>query len=180
MKLNRLIVKSQSGFLPGDSCMSQLLSITHEIYESFDCNLETRGSFLDISKAFDRVWHEGLLFKLKSNGIDGPLFDLLKNYLHNRKQRVDLNGQTSDWAQVKAGVPQGSVLGPLLFLVYINDLPDRLKTNAKLFADDTSIFSVVNDMSHIINLILTYHKLINGHFSGKCCLTQTPTYRLLK
>ena len=79
--------------------------------------------------------------------IEGPLFDLLKNYLHNRKQRVVLNGQTSDWAEVKAGVPQGSVLGPLLFLVYINDLPDGLKTNAKLFADDTSLFSIVNDVN---------------------------------
>ena len=146
LRENNLLVKSQSGFLPGDSCISQLLSITHEIYQSLDCNLETRGVFLDISKAFDRVWHKGLLFKLKSNGIDGPLFNLLKNYLHNRKQRVVLNGQTSDWAEIKAGVPQGSVLGPLLFLIYINDLPEGLQTNAKLFADDTSIFSTVNDV----------------------------------
>ena len=133
--------------MPGDSCISQLLSITHEIYQSLDCNLETRGIFLDISKAFDRVWHKGLLFKLKSNGIDGPLFNLLKNYLHNRKQRVVLNGQTSDWSEIKAGVPQGSVLGPLLFLIYINDLPEGLQTNARLFADDTSIFSTVNDIN---------------------------------
>ena len=96
LRENNLLVKSQSGFLPGDSCISQLLSITHEIYQSLDCNIETRGIFLDISKAFDRVWHKGLLFKLKSNGIDGPLFNLLRNYLHNRKQRVVLNGQTSD------------------------------------------------------------------------------------
>ena len=146
-KVNDLLVKCQSGFLPGDSCVSQLLCISHEIYKSFDCNpsLETRGVFLDISKAFDRVWHEGLLFKLKSNGIDGPLFSLLENYLRNRKQRVVLNGQTSNWAEVNAGVPQGSVLGPLLFLIYINDLPDNLNSNVKLFADDTSIFSVVNN-----------------------------------
>ena len=65
LKSNELLAKSQSGFLPGDSCILQLLSITHEIYKSFDCNLETRGLFLDISKAFDRVWHQGLLFKLK-------------------------------------------------------------------------------------------------------------------
>ena len=98
-----------------------------------------------ISKAFDRVWHKGLLFKLKSYGIDGLLFNLLESYLHNHKQRVVLNGQTSNWASVNAGVPQGSILGPLLFLIYINDLPDRIKSNVKLFADETSIFSVVND-----------------------------------
>ena len=75
------------------------------------------------------------------------MFNLLENYLHNRKQRVVLNGQTSDWAEVKAGVPQGSVLGPFLFLIYINDLPEGLKANVKLFTDDTSIFSVVNDVT---------------------------------
>ena len=81
LKVNNLLVKSQSGFLPGDSCISQLLCISHEIYKSFDCNpsLETRRVSLDISKAFDRVWHKGLLFKLRSNGIDGPLFNLLEN-----------------------------------------------------------------------------------------------------
>ena len=123
--------------------------IVHEIYKSFDCNLslETRGVFLDISKAFDRVWHNGLLFKLRSNGIEGPLFKLLENYLHNRKQRVVLNGQTSTWANINADVPQGSVLGPLIFLMYINDLPDGLQSNVKLFADDTSVFSVVNDIN---------------------------------
>ena len=102
---------------------------------------------MDISKAFDRVWHKGLLFKLRSNGIEGPLFKLLENYLHNRKQRVVLNGQTSTWANINTGVPQGSVLGPLLFLIYINDLPDGLQSNVKLFADDTSVFSVVNDIN---------------------------------
>ena len=118
LKVNDVLVKCQADFLPGDSCISQLLCISHEIYKSFDCNptLETRGVFLDISKAFDRVWHKGLLFKLRSNGIDSPLFNLIENYLHNRKQRVVLNGQTSKWANINAGVPQGSVLGPLLFL----------------------------------------------------------------
>ena len=97
LKSNELLVNCQSGFLPGDSCISQLLSITHDIYKAFDGNpsLEVRGVFLDISKAFDRVWHEGLLFKLKCIGINGPLYLLLKNYLSNRKQRVVLNGKTS-------------------------------------------------------------------------------------
>ena len=92
------------------------------------------------------MWHEGLLYKLKSYGITGNFLKLLENYMSNRYQRVVLNGQSSSWLDVNAGVPQGSILGPLLFLIYINDLPERLKTDAKLFADDTSLFSTVIDI----------------------------------
>ena len=144
---NNLISSHQSGFKGGDSCINQLLSITHEIYKSFDEGFEVRGVFLDISKAFDRVWHDGLIFKLQENGISGKLLLLLKDFLKSRKQRVVLNGQHSSWRDVNAGVPQGSILGPLLFLVYINDLSNGLKSNPKLFADDTSLFSVIHDVN---------------------------------
>ena len=146
---------NQSGFRPSDSCINQLVAITHEIFEAFDCNpsLEVRSVFLDISKAFDKVWHDGLLYKLKSMGISGELYKLLENYLSNRFQRVFLNGQTLSWKPVLAGVPQGSILGPLLFLVYINDLPDGLKSNAKLFADDTSLFTIVKDKNESANIL---------------------------
>ena len=137
-----LLSKHQSGFRPGDSCIYQLLAITHDIFSSFDCNptLETRGVFLDISKGFDRVWHDGLLFKLKENGVSVNLFQSIKSFLSGRFPRVLLNGQTSDWESVQAGVPQGSTLGPLFFLLYINDLTNNLNSNLKLFADDTSFF----------------------------------------
>ena len=86
-----------------------------------------------------------MLYKLKSFGISGNLLNLIKHYLTDRSQRVLLNGQCSNWQPILAGVPQGSILGPLFFLIYINDLPDGLKSNVKLFADDTSLFSVVKN-----------------------------------
>ena len=145
-KENNLISPKHSGFKPGDSCINQLISITHEIYESLDAGLEVRSVFLDISKAFDKVWHEGVFFKLSQNGTSGNLLKLLTDFLKNRKQRATLNGQASFWTEVNAGVAQGSILGALLFLIYINDLPDGLSSNIKLFADDTSLFSVVYDI----------------------------------
>ena len=92
----RLLNPNQSGFQPSDSCINQLLAITHEIFEASDCNppLEVRSVFLDISKAFDKVWHEGLIDKIKSMGISGELYKLPENYLSGRYQRVALNGQT--------------------------------------------------------------------------------------
>ena len=139
--INKLLSPLQSGFKPGDSCTNQLLSIKHNIYSSFDHynSLEVRGVFLDMSKAFDKVWHEGLIYKMKCFGISGNLLNLLSSSLHNRKQRVILNRQISKWEYVKAVVPQGSILGPLLFLLYVHDLPNNLKSNVK-FADDIVVF----------------------------------------
>ena len=150
-----LLSKHQSGFRPGNSFIYQMLAITHDIFLSFDSSpsLETRGVFLDISKAFDRVWHDGLLFKLKQNDVSQNLLGLIKSVLSDRVQRVTLNGKTSDWECIWAGVQQGSVLGLLFFLIYINDLATDLKSNVKLFADDASLFSIFSDLLETANIL---------------------------
>ena len=102
--------------------------------------------FCDISKAFDRVWHKGLLVKLARIGITGELLEWIESYLSDRKQRVVINGKSSDWGDVKAGVPQGSVLGPLLFLIYINDITFTTENSEiRLFADDTVMYLFVDN-----------------------------------
>ena len=144
---NSLITKNQSGFRPGDSTINQLTDLVHDIHKAFDDrkSLEVRAVFLDISKAFDKVWHDGLIFKLKQNGISGNVLRMFGSYLSERKQRVVLNGSSSSFFPVESGVPQESVLGPLLFLVYINDLENNIKSKIKFFADDTMLFSIVHD-----------------------------------
>ena len=107
----------------------------------------TRGNFVN------EYWLILLLYKLKSMGISGELYNLLENYLSDRFQSVLLKGQASSWRPVLAGVPQGSILGPLLFLIYINDLTNKLKSNAKLFADDTSLFTIVKDKTESANIL---------------------------
>ena len=180
----RLLNPNQSSFRPSDYCINQLLEITYKIFEAFDCNLtlEVRSVFLDISKAFDKVWHKDLLFKLRSMGISGELYNLFGNYLSGRFQRVILNGQTLSWKPVIAGVPQGSIVGPLLFLVYINDLPNELKSSAKLFADDTSLLTIIKDKNESANTLNNDLLLIsyNGLIFGKCFLIQILANRLKK
>ena len=159
---NNLITKNQSGFRPGGSTTNQLLYLLDEINQAFDItkSFEVRAVFLDISKAFDKVWHDGIIFKLEQNGISGNLLRLFQNYLSNRNQRVVLNDSYSDYSSIESGVPQGSVPGPLLFLDYIIDLERNRKSNIKLFADDTMLFSIVknpeiseNDLNHDLRVI---------------------------
>ena len=143
---NFLLTVHQSGFLPGHSTITQLVELHHSFCKAISDNKEIRVVFLDISKAFDRVWHNGLIYKLRKFGIAGPLLNWFVDYLHNRKQRVIVSGQYSDWASIKAGVPQGSVLGPLLFLVFINDIVHVTHhCQIKLFADDTCMFLNVDN-----------------------------------
>ena len=126
----------------------------HSFCKAVSEGKEIRIVFLDISKAFHRVWHKGLLFKLKKWGICGSLLNWFKSYLSERYQRVIVNGQKSKFNQIFAGVPQGSVLGPLLFLVFINDITHVVRhCQIRLFADDTCLFITVDDKLEAANLI---------------------------
>ncbi|PJE78013.1 hypothetical protein CI610_03058 [invertebrate metagenome] len=159
---NSLIYKFQSGFQPGHSTVHQLIEIYHTLCENLEKRHPTCLVFCDISKAFDRVWHKGLEVKLANYGISGKLLNWLLNYISERKQQVCVGDSKSLVKTTNAGVPQGSVLGPLLFILYINDISDNLQSLSKLFADDTSLLysnpspqnveSVINnDLEHIQN-----------------------------
>lgn len=163
----------QSGFRPGHSTVLQLTYIIHRIYHCLEEGKEVRAVFLDISKAFDRVWHDGLLTKLKYLGIEDPLFSWLRSYLFGRHQRVVLEGTYSEWKSTTAGVPQGSVLGPLLFLVYINDIVDNIHSQVFLYADDSMLLDIIDspnetaeklnsDLSAVANWAKKWNVIMNA------------------
>ena len=137
---NELFTSSQHGFVAGKSCTTQLT-------ECIDLwtNIIEKGGYLDVVyldfvKAFDKVAHNRLIRKLEAYGINGEILNWIQNFLTGRRQLVAVNGVASSWADVLSGVPQGSVLGPLLFVVYINDPPEEIDTMVRMFADDTKIF----------------------------------------
>jgi hypothetical protein len=141
---NNLITSHQSGFMPGDSTVNQLVYLYNTFLKALNEKKDIRVVFCDQSKAFDKVWHEGLLYKLKTFGIEGSLHEWFVSYLAHRRQRVTIKNGLSSWCDVRAGVPQGSILGPLLFLVHINDIIDNIQSEIKLFADDTSLYVIMD------------------------------------
>lgn len=137
---NNLLSPSQSGFQLSDSFEGQL-SFVHSIYVDFDqsSSLEVRANVSEISKVFKKVWHIGLLYKLKTVGISGESKKIFQIFFSNRLQKIVLNRQFSNFLPVLAGVPQGSILEPMLFLIYSNDLPENLGSFAKLFCSHISL-----------------------------------------
>ena len=123
---HEILTSLQSGFIPGDSTVNQLVDIYNTFCKALDDGKQVRAVFCDVSKAFDRMWHQGLLYKLQLSGISGSLLLCFKDYLDNRKQGVVLPGAASSWVDLKAGVPKGSILGPLLLLIYINDIVEDI------------------------------------------------------
>ena len=151
--INYILTPFQSGFVLGDATKYQLIHTYHAFCESVDNTKEVKTVFCDISKAFDRVWHNGLLHKLSGSGCSDKIIRWLSSYLSRRKQRVVFNGQSSDWTSVQAGVPQGSILGPLLFLIYINGIVSDIGCPIRLFADDTSLYIVVDSPPTAANFL---------------------------
>ena len=119
--------------------------MTPSLSKALDENKEIQIVFCDISRGFDRVWHKGLLFKLRSIGISENIIGWFKDYLSNRQQRVCIKGAPSLWKFITAGVPQGSILGQTLHLIYINDIVKDLRCNIRLFADTTRLYVIVDD-----------------------------------
>ena len=146
---HKKLSKLQAAYTPNSSTEFQLIEIYNTILQALEEGKQIRFVFCDVSKAFDRVWHRGLLHKLEEIGIRGTLLQWFKAYLQNRKQRVSLNGQLSDIEVINAGVPQGSILGPLLYIIYMNDIVDTIGDNIRLYADDCSIYVIGKNQMEI-------------------------------
>ena len=151
MERNNLFNIHQHGFRAGHSCVTQLLEVIEDIFEMIDEGHEVDVVYLDFSKAFDKVPHQRLLQKLRSYGINGKLLSWIEAFLTDLKQHVIVNGCKSEIQRVTSGVPQGSVLGPVLFLLYVNDMPNEIQNIIKLFADDSKLYATNNSETPIQN-----------------------------
>ncbi|KAL8571418.1 hypothetical protein ACOMHN_058197 [Nucella lapillus] len=152
LELHGTLCHQQHGFRRKRSCETQLLGFADELVNNMAQGKQTDILVMDFAKAFDKVNHSLLVHKLHHYGIRGMLLTWISDFLRDRRQAVVVNSIRSDFIKVQSGVPQGSVLGPCLFLTYINDLPDLLTAHARLFADDTAVYDVVaspDDQAHL-------------------------------
>ena len=143
-----MFTNCQFGFREKRSCILQLLDVLDDLTKAYDENKQTDVIYIDIKKAFDTVPHRRLLLKLQEYGFGGEILAWIKlDFLTDRRQKVMVNGENSDWQEITSGVPQGSVLGPVLFIIYINDMPHKLKSICKIFADDSKIYKSIGEVA---------------------------------
>ena len=149
-----LLHPDQHAFRKQKSCVTQLVQYVHSLAKTLDSGGQTDVIYLDMAKAFDRVPHEKLKYILEMHGLRNPLLAWIKDYLTNRHHRVIIEGTASDWKPVTSGVPQGSIIGPILFLVYVNDIAENLfaGTSLPLYADDAKCARVINDLNDCYTL----------------------------
>ena len=149
---NKLFCDEQHGFVPGRSCITQLLCCMEDWTMLLDQGYPIDTIYMDFQKAFDSVPHRRLLAKLKGYGITGRLLKWMEDFLIGRKQRVVMGNESSEWSNVISGIPQGSVLGPTLFVIFINDIPNGINSLLKIFADDTKIYRAVRNIGDRLSL----------------------------
>ena len=152
LQTQNILSPAQHGFRRSYSCVTNLITTMNDWTQAVDEGCSVHACYLDIAKAFDRLDHSILLVKLQSIGITGALLAWLENYLQERKAKVRIDNVLSTDIEVTSGVPQGSVLGPILFLVYINDMPKSVKANMVLFADDAKIWMRIRSNSDCLLL----------------------------
>ena len=163
---HNILIPQNSGFKKGDSTVYQLIYLVNKIHSEWDQGNDVCIVYLDQSRAFDRIWHHGLLHKLSVSGIRSNLLQWVSDYLSNRQVRVVIDGCSSDWCKVSAGVPQGSILGPLFFLIYINDIVDGITCDISLYADDIALIVPFNNE----NMGEQFHH-INNNLETLCTWT---------
>ena len=143
LEVHNILLDTQFGFRSKHSCESQLLLTTTDLAKAIDRGLQTDIGILDFSKAFDKVSHSKLLHKLEYYGIRGNILDWIRSFLDNRTQQVVVEGSYSSSCSVTSGVPLGSVLGPALFLICINDISLNIQSQLRLFADDCLVYRTI-------------------------------------
>lgn len=175
-----LLIDEQFGFREQHSTVQQLVRVTEHIAHQINLKESTGMFLLDIEKAFDTVWHAGLLHKLYTNGVNLALIKLISSYLCDRQFTVNVNSTSSEPRRIPAGVPQGSVLGPYLFLLYLNDIPVQPHTKLACFADDTASFTSSKDVNLIIDrLQLSLSNLLTFFTDWKLKLNETKTEAII-
>ena len=180
---HKMLYNKQHGFRKGLSCDTQLTGLLDDIAKIVDSKSQADLIIMDFSKAFDTVPHNRLLRKLRSIGITNSILSWIETFLTQRHQKVILEGETSTSAKVTSGVPQGTVLGPLLFLIYINNLPKGILSNVRLFADDCILYKEIkssNDSAQLqadIDIITTWEKTWQMNFNKTKCYSMKITHK---